>query len=210
MTRHKILLIDDHHLFSDGLKELLQKEEDLVVIGQVFDGADVLRQVHLRSPDLVLLDVNLPQVNGRDLAEIILRDFAQTRVIILTMYAEKQVVDTFRKMHVHGYILKNTTRDTLLQGIRAVLRGETFFDPNVEAPKNISPLLDDEFIKKFALTPREIEMVRLIKQGLSSQEIADRLSLSLLTIKTHRRNIHFKLGTETTADLIRFANEYGI
>lgn len=209
-TPIKILLVDDHHLFSDGLQSLLQNEQEFEVVGQIYDGNQVLSAIQQCAPDLVLLDVNLPQKNGKELAAIILKDFPVIKVIILTMYDETQLVKDFDKMGVHGYILKNSTKSELLSGINRVLSGKRFFDPKLSRNIPQPTLVDDEFIRKFSLTPREIEMIRLIKNGLSSQEIADIVHLSLMTVKTHRRNIHFKLKTETTADLIRFAHENGL
>lgn len=210
LPKTKILLVDDHHLFSDGLASLLQNETDFEVVGQVFDGNQVVASVAKNTPQLLLLDANLPHRNGKELAEIILRDYPNTKVIILTMYDEKQLTKDFEKLGVHGFILKNSTKNELLNGIRSVLTGKRFFDPKLSTSQPKEPFGNDEFIKKFSLTPREIEMIRMIRQGMSSQEIADNSHLSLMTVKTHRRNIHFKLKTESTADLIRFANENNI
>ncbi len=209
-TKTKILLVDDHHLFSDGLLSLLQNEPDFEVVGQVFEGNQVLNSILENSPHLILLDANLPNRNGKDLAVVIRKDFPNIKVIILTMYDENALVKEFQKIGVDGYILKNSTKAELLEGIRMVVNGQIFFDPKLSNSTNQPTLIDDEFIKKFSLTPREIEMIRMIRAGMSSQDIADKSNLSLLTVKTHRRNIHFKLKTETTADLIRFANENGV
>ncbi|WP_188765854.1 response regulator [Emticicia aquatilis] len=209
-TKTKILLVDDHHLFNDGIMSLLQNEADFEVVGQVFEGNQVLISILKNSPNLVLLDANLPNRNGKELAEAIRRDFPNVKIVILTMYDESQLVKEFKKLGVDGYILKNSTKNELLEGIRTVIEGQPFFDPKLSENSQQPTLVDDEFIKKFSLTPREIEMIRMIRDGLSSQDIADKSNLSLLTVKTHRRNIHFKLKTETTADLIRFANENGI
>lgn len=204
------MLVDDHHLFSDGIMSLLQNEADFEVVGQVFEGNQVLLSILKNSPNLILLDANLPNRNGKELAEAIIRDFPTVKIIVLTMYDESALVKEFRKLGVDGYILKNSTKSELLEGIRTVIQGKIFFDPKLSENSQQPTLVDDEFIKKFSLTPREIEMIRMIRDGLSSQEMADKSNLSLLTVKTHRRNIHFKLKTETTADLIRFANENGI
>lgn len=206
----RILLADDHSLFSDGLCSLLNAEADLMVVGQVYDGAGALPAVQRLTPDLLLLDVNLPRQNGRELAPLLLRDFPAMRLIILTMYAERRLVEEFRQMGVHGYILKNASRHELLAGLRTVLTGNLYFDPQLTETTAVSQHADDVFLKQFQLTPRELAIIRLVKKGLSSQEIAEQVGLSYLTIKTHRRNIHFKLNTDSTADLIRFADEYNL
>lgn len=189
---------------------LLSSESEFEVVEQVFEGNQVLYAILKHTPNLVLLDANLPNRNGKELAEIIKKDFPNIKIIILTMYDESALVREFDKIGVEGYILKNSTKNELLKGIREVLNDNRFFDPKLYKNQPKPTLIDDEFIKKFALTPREIEMIRLIRTGLSSQEIAEKIHLSLMTVKTHRRNIHYKLKTESTADLIRFANENGI
>jgi DNA-binding NarL/FixJ family response regulator len=205
-----ILLADDHLLFSDGLCGLLNAEPDMQVVGQVAIGTDVLPAVHQLRPGLILLDVNLPRQHGRDLAPILLRDFPALRVVMLTMYTEKRMVETFEQMGVHGYILKNTGRSELLTGLRAVHDGQRYFDPKLKNPRADQQHGGDSFLKQFQLTPREVEIIRLVRAGLSSQQIADQAGLSLLTVSSHRRNIHVKLGTTSTLDLIRFADEQGL
>jgi DNA-binding NarL/FixJ family response regulator len=205
-----ILLADDHALFSDGLCGILNAEADMQVVAQVGTGTEVLPAVHQCQPDLLLLDVNLPRQHGRDLAPILLRDFPNLLVVILTMYAEKRMVETFGQMGVHGYILKNAARTDLLTGIRTVRDGGRYFDPRLVNPRAPDPHAGDVFLRQFQLTPREVEIIRLIREGLSSQQIADRAGLSLLTVNSHRRNVHAKLGTATTLDLIRFAEEQGL
>jgi DNA-binding NarL/FixJ family response regulator len=202
----KLLLVDDHQLFNDGLKSLLSNEPDIEVVGQVFESRHVLLAIHRLSPGLLFLDINLPGQNGLELAPIILRDFPQVRIIFLTMYADGTMLREAKRVGVHGYIVKNASRATLIEGAKVVMQGGTFFD------EKISPTMqnnnEDGFSKKFKLTQREREIVRYVVEGLDSYQIADKMSLSYLTVKTHRRNIHFKLGTNTTPELIRVVNEH--
>ena len=210
MTKPKIklLLVDDHELFNDGLKSLLAFEEHLDIVGQVFDGKDVIYNVQKHTPDIVFLDINLPHRNGMDIAKEILKDFSATKVILLTMYEDQSMIKEAKKVGVQGYILKNSSKKELLQGIYVVFEGKNYFDEKIK--KDADFINKDDFAKKFALTDREIEIIKAVKEGRSSQEIADLMFLSYLTIKTHRRNIHFKLGTSTTPELIKFAAENGI
>jgi DNA-binding NarL/FixJ family response regulator len=203
----KILLVDDHHLFSDGIAGLLQKEDAFEVVGQIFDGNHVLATVHQKNPNLVLLDANLPNLSGKEIAERLKSDFPKIKIMILTMYDESQLVREFQKIGVEGYLLKNSTKDELLSAIIKIMSGEKVFDNKLSLMSSAPPFSGDEFQKRYLLTPRELEILRLIRKGHSSQAIADLTSLSLMTVKTHRRNIHFKLKTETTADLVRFAIE---
>ena len=210
MTKPKIklLLVDDHELFNDGLKSLLAFEEHLDIVGQVFDGKDVIYNVQKHTPDIVFLDINLPHRNGMDIAKEILKDFSATKVILLTMYEDQSMIKEAKKVGVQGYILKNSSKKELLQGIYVVFEGKNYFDEKIK--KDADFINKDDFAKKFTLTDREIEIIKAVKEGRSSQEIADMMFLSYLTIKTHRRNIHFKLGTSTTTELIKFAAENGI
>lgn len=205
----KILLVDDHQLFSDGIAGLLEKESEYEVVGQVFDGNQVLSTIQIKNPDLILLDANLPNKSGKELAELIKANFPKIIIIVLTMYDESQLVKDFQKMGVNGYLLKNSTKGELLSAISKIMTGEKVFDQKLSLT-TLSGFSGDEFQKRFLLTPREIEILRLIKKGYSSQTIAEEVSLSLMTVKTHRRNMHFKLKTETTADLVRFAIENNI
>lgn len=204
----KILLIDDHQLFNDGLKSLLSSEAQLEVVGQVFEAKNVLFQLQKLSPNLIFLDINLPDGSGIELSRNILKDFPNIKIILLTMYDDQQMLKEAKKAGVHGYILKNSSKKELLQGIFTVLEGKMYFDEKLKNKTEVQN--KDNFSKKHNLTERESEIIRLVKAGLDSYQIAEKMSLSYLTIKTHRRNIHFKIGTSSTPEMIRFANENGI
>ncbi|MBD2701754.1 response regulator transcription factor [Spirosoma sp. BT702] len=204
----RLLLIDDHRLFNDGLKSLLDAQTDLTVCGQVFTAADALAAVHRLAPQLVLLDVNLQGVSGIDLGSQLIHNFAGLYVILLTMYNQPKLLDEARRAGLHGYLLKDATTDLLLKGIRTVLNGGKFFALNESG--HFIDRFGDDFARRLSLTFREVEIIRLICQGLSSEQIADQLTLSVETIKTHRKNIHFKLGISKVADLIQFAIKQGL
>jgi DNA-binding NarL/FixJ family response regulator len=197
-SKTKLLLIDDHQLFNDGLKSLLSSESNLEIVEQVFEAKNVLLEIHKTAPDLLFLDINLPDQNGIELAKEIQKAFPKVKIILLTMYSDTQIYKEALKIGVDGYILKNSSKQELLKGIEAVMNGKNYFDAKI----NIGT--------EFALTEREREIIKLIREGFDSYQIADKVNLSYLTIKTHRRNIHFKLGTSTTPELIKFANENGI
>ncbi|MCU0470649.1 MAG: response regulator transcription factor [Arcicella sp.] len=202
----KILLVDDHQLFNDGLKSLLSTEQNLEIVGQVYESRNVLYEIQRLNPQLIFLDINLPEQNGIELSKIILKDFQNVKIIFLTMYADEQMLKEAKKLEVHGYILKNSSKKELLLGIETVMNGKQYFDAKIHKSAQDESNKDD-LSKKFALTEREKEIIAYVKAGLDSYQIADKMSLSYLTIKTHRRNIHFKLGTTSTPELIRFANE---
>lgn len=207
----RILLIDDHRLFNDLLKSMLNQQPDITVCGQVFQAPDVLPAIHHTSPDIALLDANLQGVSGLDIGKRIRGDFPAVRVLILTMYNQPKLLDEARRVGLHGYMLKDATTDTLLHGIHTVLNGDTYFDPAIALPS--APTNDpfgDDFARRLNLTFREVEIIALIREGLTNEQIAGRIYLSVETVKTHRKNIHTKLGISKAADLVRFAIENGI
>ena len=207
---NRLLLIDDHRLFNDGLKSLLDAQPDLTVCGQVFTAADALSAVHRFHPQLVLLDINLQGTNGIDLGIQLIRQFTGLRVILLTMYNQPKLLEEARRAGLQGYLLKEATTDQLLTGIRTVLSGGTFFKLDDPDSNSLNDPFNDDFARRLNLTFREVEIIRLICQGLSSEQIAEQLNLSIETIKTHRKNIYFKLNISKVADLIQFAIKQGL
>jgi DNA-binding NarL/FixJ family response regulator len=195
----KILLIDDHQLFNDGIKSLLSNEQNIQIVGQLFEARSILFEIQKLRPDLLFLDINLPDKNGLLVAEEVFRNFPDIKIILLTMYAENQVIKDAMKIGVQGYILKNSSKSELLEGIKAVYEGGKYIDPKAKLTEELSSN------KNFGLSAREKEIIYCIKDGMDSYQIADKVCLSYLTVKTHRRNIHFKLGTKTTSELIKFA-----
>jgi DNA-binding NarL/FixJ family response regulator len=208
MTKRKILIADDHALFNDGLKAILESEKDMEVVGQVFSGNNVLGQVRILKPAILLLDINMPGKTGMELLEILSKESPVVSVIILSMYSDSRFVKECRRMNASGYILKNASKEKLITAIRTVQAGKIYYDPALDGQKPSHQ--DDEFIKKTKLTKREIEIIRLIKNDHTSQDIAKILFLSPFTVETHRRNINLKLGIKNTLGLIRFAAEHGI
>lgn len=197
----KILIADDHILFNDGLKSLLETENRLHVHGQVYRGTDVLEFIEKNKTDLVLLDINLPGINGLDLADQIIKHYPGVLVIMITMYTDAHFVQTCKKHQVPGYILKNASRTELLAGIYAVLNGETYYDSKLCQEGQHK---QDDFVRKFNLTKREMEIFTLLKETYTNQQIAEKLFLSIFTVETHRRNINLKLGIKNPTDLMRF------
>lgn len=203
----KILIADDHTLFNEGVRQLL--DGNYAIVGQVFDGKHVLAAIHEKTPDIVLLDINLPTINGFDLAVEIKHSFEKLKLIFLSMYNESKFIDQSKKLQVDGYLLKHSTKDELITGIESVLQGNIYYDPKLNQT-SINLHHDDYFVKQFSLTPREVEIIGLIKVGLNSAEIAQKLFLSEETVKSHRKNVHFKLGITKISELIQFANQNGI
>ncbi|GAB3542397.1 response regulator [Spirosoma fluminis] len=207
----RILLIDDHRLFNDGLKSLLNEQPDLTVCGQVFQASDALPVIQRTDPHLILLDINLQGINGIDLGKTIVAHYPAVRVVMLTMYNQAKLLDEVQRAGMHGYLLKEVSTADLLRGIRAVLAGGYYFDPVVANPAQaVDDPFGDVFARRLNLTFREVEVIRLIREGLTNEQTAERMHVSVETVKTHRKNIHFKLGINKVTDLVRFAIEHGL
>ena len=209
-TIPKILIADDHQLFNDGMKMMLAAEDTLQVVGQVFSGKDVLDAVHRTQPDVVLLDINMPHLNGLEAADKLLKNYPNVKIIMLTMYSDRRFVEDCQRMGVPGYILKNSGVDEVLNAIDTVLAGKRYYDPKLTKSTTPNQHADDSFQKQFQLTKREIEIIGLVGQSFTNEEMADKLFLSVATVKTHRNNINLKLGINKPADLVKFAVEHGL
>ncbi len=206
----KILIADDHQLFNDGMKMMLSPEDNIQIVGQVFTGKDVMDAIHRLSPDVVLLDINMPHLNGLEVAAQITQHHKNVKVIILTMYNDRKFVEDCQKMGVQGYILKNSGVDEVILAIESVVAGKKYYDPKLTKSTVSNQHEDDSFMKQFQLTKREIEIIGLIGKSYINDEIAEKLFLSVATVKTHRNNINLKLGITKPGDLIKFALEHGL
>ena len=207
-NRTSIWIADDHLLFNDGLKLMLEGEPDLIVTQQLTSGEEVISQLELQQPQLMLLDINMPKLNGLELASRVKKQYPQIKIIIVSMYSDQQFVEISKKNGVPGFILKNTSRDELVTCIRTVLDGGTYYDWKLPVDKKVHE--NDFFIKQFKLTKRELEIISLIRKRHSNQEIANQLFISLYTVETHRRNINTKLNINHPIDLVAFAVEHGL
>lgn len=206
----KILIADDHQLFNDGIKMMLSPEDNIQIVGQVFTGKDVMDAIHRLSPNVVLLDINMPHLNGLEVAAQIMQHHPILKVIILTMYNDRKFVEDCQKMGVQGYILKNSGVDEVIMAIESVMSDKKYYDPKLTKSTTNNQHTDDFFMKQFQLTKREIEIIGLIGKSYTNEEVADKLFLSIATVKTHRNNINLKLGINKPADLVKFAIENGL
>lgn len=200
----KIIIVDDHILVNDGVKYLLSNEYDIAT--QVTDGAKVIEALQRFMPDVILLDINLPNKNGFKIAEEIKRSFDGIKIVFLTMYSEANFIEKAKLIEVHGYMLKYSTKEELIECINVVLADKIYYDPKLEVPA-INLHQKDIFVKQFAVSPRELDVINLICKGLNSQEIAQKLSVSIETVKTHRKNIYFKLGVTSVFELVEFVDK---
>lgn len=205
-----LLIIDDHRLFNDGLGLMLADVPDMRIAGHVYHSSEAVERVKEYRPDVLVIDFNMPDIDGLALTRKLITQLGPQRILILSMYGEARYISDFRKAGVLGYMLKTSTKEELLTAIRAVAQNLHYFDPKLADNKQFSNHADDIFLKKYKLSPREVEIIRLIKNGLSSPQIAEKINLSQHTIDTHRKNIHAKLNISTVADLVRFAVEMNL
>ncbi|MDF7819592.1 response regulator transcription factor [Runella sp. MFBS21] len=203
----KILIVDDHTLFNEGIRQLLQ--EDYHIIGQVYDGKNVLHEIQSKNPDVVLLDINLPTINGLDLAKNLKYSFPALKIIFLSMYSEPRFVEQAKQLNIDGYLLKHSTKRELIIGIQKVLEGSQYFDSKLQDLRS-NLHHDDYFVKTYSLTPREVEIIKMIKRGISNPQIAEELFIAEETVKSHRKNIYYKLGVKNVVELVEFANKNGL
>lgn len=206
MTTRKItvLLVDDHGLVRRGFRRILEDEPDMKVVGEAGDGAEAVRLAAELKPHVIVMDCALPSMNGLDATRKIIENQPQTAVLMLSMHAESTWVRQAIEAGARGYILKNAMDLDLGSAVRRVAGGETIFDPQVEQPA----ALKGE--RSGGLTPRELEVLRLIVDGKSNKEIAADLDLSANTIAVHRANIMNALGIHKTAELVVYAIRSGL
>ena len=206
MHEMKILLADDHQIVLDGLQEILETVPEFKVSGQANNGRALLSLLGEHSPDLILMDLNMPGKDGLKMLEEIKARFPTVKVLVLTMYNSPEIVRRAFALGADGYLLKDHGREELLFALREVLAGRRFISPKVkpQTDETQEPYRDD-FQAKTTLTERELEILRLIASSYTNREIGDKLCISEFTVATHRRNLKRKLQAENTADLVRFA-----
>jgi DNA-binding NarL/FixJ family response regulator len=208
-----IVLADDHHVVRQGLKSLLEGESDFSVIGEAADGLDVVDLVERLQPDVLVVDMIMPGLNGLDIIQQVTRHSTRTQVVVLSMHANEAYVSEALRNGASGYVLKGSSATHLKEAIRAVLAGRRYLSPPLssQAIQAYEQKTKDTCLDPYhTLTPREKEVIHLVAEGRTTPEIAGRLSISPRTVETHRRNLMAKLGLRTQSDLIRYAVRRGI
>jgi DNA-binding NarL/FixJ family response regulator len=207
----KVLIIDDHQIFRDGISSLFNEVDDIVVIGYASDGEDALTKIDQLDPDVLLLDISLPKITGFDLMKIVNKKYPDIKILVLSMHTKDEYIYEAMKAGAFGYLPKqNTSKDELLNAVRTVFKGEEYLNEDVirvmqKSHSAKSPMSSD-FRKNFnALTKREREIVSLVVEGLTNQEIADKLFVNIRTVETHKTNILQKLQLKNSVDLVKFA-----
>lgn len=210
----RILLVDDHNVMRRGLRLLLERHPGFLVVGEAADGWQAVAQAEATQPDVVVLDLAMPNLGGIEAAERITTRAPRTAIVILSMHSDESYVMRALRAGAKGYLLKDSGEDDFIEGIRAVSTGKTYFSPEV------SKMLVEDYVREVKargvddsydlLTPREKEVLHLLVEGKSNKEIASLLNLSPYTVETHRRNLQEKLNLHSFAELILYAVRKGV
>jgi DNA-binding NarL/FixJ family response regulator len=199
----RVIIADDHVIFRQGLLNLLQSASDILVVGEAGDGSETLNLIIRDRPDIAILDISMPGLDGFEIFQKIREMGIETKVIFLTMHKDSITAKRALHLDVSGYVLKDNAFEDLLYSIRAVFAGGTFISPSVSQKIFKSPSHEGKALH--VLTPREREVLILIASGLTNKQIAEKLFISVKTVETHRTNIMQKLDIHTIADLVRYA-----
>jgi len=207
MSKTNLFIVDDHQLVVDGLRSLLSNEEQYVIVGSSNRPKEVIDRLGGLNVDVLLTDINMPEMTGVELTRNIKKKFPKIKVLALSMFGERQVIKEMIDAGISGYILKNIGQQELLEALTKLSKGQNFFSEEVTK----------ELMKSFAhadegshLTNREIEIIRLIENEYSNKKIADLLFISERTVETHRKNIFRKTGTQSIVGLLKYAYEHKI
>jgi len=210
----RVVIADDHHLVRQGLRALLEKAEDIEVVGEAADGQDALEVVERLLPDVLVIDIAMPHLNGVEAVGRLRGLKVKTRALILSMYSDDTLVRQALRNGAKGYLLKRAVSEELLLAVRAVSRGDTFLSPEVTGPVLTPPVGASARVADLGpldrLTSRERQVLQLIAEGHTNRAIATHLALSEKTVEKHRGHLMAKLAVHETAGLVRFAIKHGL
>ena len=209
----KILLADDHRIFRESLSTLLEQQTDIEIIAQANNGQTAVQLAKKLLPDVVIMDIGMPDLNGIEATRQILSKESQIKIIALSMYSDRKFVAEMLKAGASGYLLKDSAAEELIQAIRTVIGGGTYLPPS------LTDLVVENYVRNptrtekgafSALTPREREVLQLMAEGKSTKRIAGNLHISIKTVETHRLNIMEKLDIHSVAELTKYAIREGL
>jgi DNA-binding NarL/FixJ family response regulator len=209
----KVFLADDHKLFREGVRALLEKEQDMKVVGEADDGRTTVRLMRELAPDVVIMDVAMPDLNGVEACRKIIAQFPHVKVLGLSMHSDKRFVAEMLRAGASGYLLKDCALDELVGAIRAVARNQTYLSPR------IAGVVVRDYVERLSkkapsqapeLTPTEREVLQLLAEGKSTKVAAQTLHVTVKTIETHRQHIMAKLGIDSIAELTKYAIREGL
>ena len=205
----KLFIVDDHQMMIDGIVSLLKGEKNLDIIGTALNGIEALNKIREEMPDILMTDISMPEMGGIELCKEAKQKFPNLKVLVLTMYNDKGIVNEILASGANGYILKNTGKKELIEALETLNLGKEYYSTEVvntiiESMRNP---VKDKPVDSSELTKREIEIVQLIVKEFTSAEIAEKLFISQRTVETHRKNILRKTGVKNIVGLIKYAYE---
>lgn len=209
----KVLIADDHQIFIDGLKELLKTLNDIELVGQANNGLELIKVLETNKADLILMDVNMPEMDGIEATKEVLRLYPDMKVLMLTMFGSRDYIQKLLKAGAQGYLLKNTGKEELETAIKTLVAGNTYYS------KEVTDRIMEGLQKKqkqerdyriVELTDREKEVLVLIAEEMTTHEIADKLFISHHTVETHRKNLISKLNVRNVTGLVKYAVQQGM
>jgi two-component system, NarL family, response regulator NreC len=210
--RIRVLIADDHTIVRSGLRLLLQAEPDIDVVGEALEGGEALALVEKHQPDVVLMDIAMPGIDGMEATRQIKARWPQVQVLVLTMHRSDEYFFEMLKAGASGYILKGAETSDLIHAVRVVGGGEVFLYPSIaqKLVKDYLQIVQWGESSGHALSPREKEILHLLGEGYSSKEIAEKLVISQSTVHSHRSNLMTKLGLNNRRELIQYARQIGL
>ena len=212
MEQMNILIADDHKMFREGLAELLNKEHNMEVVGDVGTGKEIRELLGQQKVDIILMDIDMGETNGINMTAEIKKEYPDIKILALSMHGDKNYIIKMLEAGANGYILKNAGKEEMINAIHTAANGNTYFSSQVSAKllDHISnPVAKKKKTEDTPLTDREIEVLVLISEEYSNPEIAEKLFISVRTVDTHRRNLLDKLGVKNTAGLVKYAIQKG-
>jgi two-component system, NarL family, response regulator DegU len=212
----KILIVDDHPVLREGIKTVLELKGEFEIVGEADSGFKACELVARLNPDIVLMDIKMEKMDGIKASRNIKLLFPSTKILLLTIHDEANIILEALKIGVEGYILKMSEMDKVISAIKLIMENETYFDPKIT--KSVATVTTDglkknernEFLKNYDLTSREVEIARLMIDGLSTRQIADKLCVSQSTVSNHRSHVFSKLNVTKLSELISFAIHSGV
>jgi len=199
----RLAIAEDHQSLIDGMKLLLKYEDDIEIVGTANDGEALLKLVHLKQPNVVITDIRMPKLDGIEATKRIKKVFPHTKILAFTMFDQQDAIQQMLDAGACGYILKNSPLEEVLNAIRAVYNGQTYYDANI----TVDDKDNGNKKAKGVLTKRQIEILELVAKGKTSREIADELCIGIHTVDTHRKNMIRILGLHGKGELMRYALE---
>jgi DNA-binding NarL/FixJ family response regulator len=206
-----VIIADDHTIVRDGIKALLSEQEDIVIIGEASNGSELFRLLSLKTADIILLDISMPDLSGIEICERLRTEYPQIKVLFLSMYTTEEYIFNAIKAGAHGYLPKNISQPELLEAIRSISQGREYFNEtisNIILKSYINKAKNAETendIREHSLSKRELEVLRLFAEGFSNSEIGTRLFISPRTVESHKNHIMQKINLKSPVDLIKFA-----